>query len=106
MNIHLPVTTPWPVYTVRCELSGDNVACAAGITVTSTTPVLSLCRSLTEAGHGAARLECYRGGVLALVVRSVAEGAALEINGEGNGFRPLREPDAGSPMRRNGRGAV
>jgi len=36
-----------------------------------------------------------------LIVRSIGEAAALEINGEGTGFRPRRQPDAGSPVAPN-----
>jgi len=35
-------------------------------------------------------LTAYRGATLCLRVRSIGEGAALEIDGKGVGFRPLK----------------
>jgi hypothetical protein len=85
---------------IRAELAGDDAATANGITVRAYAPVLALCRKLIEAGHDPSLpLEAYRSEVLALRVRSIGEAAELEINGEGNGFRPRRQPDAGPPMR-------
>jgi hypothetical protein len=83
---------------IRAELAGDNTCSALGTKVRAYTPILALCRKLIEAGHDPRRsLHAYRGNVLALTVRSIGEGAALEISGEGTGFRPAREPDAGPP---------
>jgi hypothetical protein len=42
-------------------------------------------------------LHVYRGDVLALTVRSIAEAAALQVNARGTGFRPLCEVGAASP---------
>ena len=43
--------------------------------------------------------------MLCLVVRSIGQAAALEINGDGTGFRPRRQPDAAPPMRLKRSGA-
>jgi hypothetical protein len=89
-----------PAITIRAEIVGDDTCSALGVTVRAYAPVLSLCRNLVEAGHDPHRpLHGYRGNVLALTVRSIGEGAALEISGEGVGFRPARKPDAAPPMR-------
>jgi hypothetical protein len=94
-----------PQDVIRAELTGDTCSIAAGITARGPSPVLALCRKLTEAGCDPRRpLHAYRGDTLCLVVRSIGEAARLEINGEGSGFRPLREPDAAPPMRQNGGG--
>jgi hypothetical protein len=45
---------------------------------------------------------CYRDGKPVLTVRSIGEGANLEVNDRGNGFRPYRGSDAASPVRKNG----
>jgi len=73
---------------IRAELVGSQMARAEGITVTSSSPVLALCRQLVEAGHDPSTpLHAYRGDVLALRVKSIGLGARLEINGNGTGFR-------------------
>jgi hypothetical protein len=46
-------------------------------------------------------MECYRDGVLALRIRAFGEAAALELNGEGTGFRGRRQPDAAPPIAPN-----
>ena len=76
---------------VRAEIIGDDTATALGITVTSTSPVLGLCRTLIAAGHDPAlALEAYRGDTLCLTVRSIAQGARLQVNTSGTGFAPYR----------------
>ena len=63
---------------IRAELLGSSQCTAAGITVRGNAPVLALCRRLVAAGHDPATpLRVYRGDVLALVVRSIGEGARL-----------------------------
>lgn len=90
---------------IVAELIGSDSCAAVGLTATSNAPILALCRLLIRVGYDPAfPLECYRGDVLAVVVASIAEGAALEINGAGTGFRPVRETDAGSLAGQNGRG--
>jgi hypothetical protein len=69
------------------------------VTVTSSSPVLALCRKLFERGHDPARpLHAYRGDTLALRVRSIGEAARLEVNGGGTGFRPATRSGAGPPI--------
>jgi hypothetical protein len=82
---------------IHAELSGSETATACGITCRANAPILMLCRHLIEAGHATDRpLEAWRGPIMCLRVRSIGEGADLEINGGGNGFRPARQPDAAS----------
>jgi hypothetical protein len=91
---------------IHAELSGSDTACALGITVQARAPVLALCRLLVEAGYDPETpLEAWRSDVLCLRVRSICEGASLEINGDGTGFRRRRAPDAASPMRNSNRAA-
>ena len=76
---------------IRAELRGSNRALAAGIVAVGSSPVLALCRRLVEAGHDPVTpLAAYRAGTLCLKVRSIGAAAALEVNGEGNGFRGLK----------------
>ena len=92
--------TPEPIIG---NLTG-NTCTALGVVVTDNAPVLALCRRLIEAGHDpASPLHAYRGSVLALRVRSIGEGAKLEVNSQGSGFilRPARAPRAASPVRQN-----
>jgi hypothetical protein len=79
----------------RAQLSGDDTCTAAGLTARSISPVLALCRMLIETGHDPSMpLHVYRGDVLALTVRSIAEAAALQVNARGTGFKPPREVGA------------
>ena len=82
----------------RAELVGSDVCIACGIRVRSTTPVLSICRRLIEAGYADQALHVYRGNVLALSVASIAQGACLEINAKGTGFIRLRAVRTASPV--------
>jgi hypothetical protein len=85
---------------IRCELNGGNTARANGITARGTTPVLALCRQLLAAGLDPDQaMEVFRGATLALRIRAIGEAAGLEINSEGTGFRPARQPDAAPPVR-------
>lgn len=66
--------------TIRATISGDDRCEAAGITVYGHAPVLAMCRALIAAGHDTAlALEAYRGDTLCLRIRSIGEGAALEV---------------------------
>jgi len=81
-------------------LFGDDHAVVAGIEIRSSTPVLCLCRALVAAGFDpAAPLEAYRRDVLCLRVRSLGEGALLEISAHGRGFRLRRERHASLRVR-------
>jgi hypothetical protein len=92
---------------VRAELSGSTRCSALGITAAANAPVLALCRQLIAAGLDPdSAMAVYRNGTLALRVRSIGEAARLEINGDGTGFRPAREPDAGLLVRQTGAEAL
>jgi hypothetical protein len=87
---------------IRAELRGDNICDSCGITVRSSIPVLALCRKLVQAGHDPATpLEAYRGDTLCLRVRSIGEGARLQINSQGRGFEPYQEPRPATLARKN-----
>jgi hypothetical protein len=84
---------------VRAELTESDTATALGTTGRGNAPVLDLCRKLVGAGHDPDQpLEAYRGDTLCLIVRSIGEASRLEINGDGTGFRPRRQPDAAPPI--------
>jgi hypothetical protein len=71
------------------NLVGVDQANCEGVGVSSRTPMLALCRALTEAGHAPnASLQAYRGEILCLRVRSLAEGAALTIREDTKDGRP------------------
>jgi hypothetical protein len=94
------MTTPRPITAIRAELYRSDVCAAAGLVSRGTTPILNLCRRLVAAGHDPATpLEAWRGDVLALRVRAIGEGAALEINSPGTEFVAFRELRAASPVR-------
>jgi hypothetical protein len=87
---------------IRATLSGDDIVTALGITAQSSSPVLALCRQLVAAGHDPATpMHVFRGDTLALIIRSIGDAARLEINGDGNGFRARRQPDACPPIAPN-----
>ena len=94
-----------PKQVVRAELSGDGECRADGVTVRSATPILSLCRRLIADGvHPDQRLVAYRGETLCVVVRSIANGARLLLNGKGTGFKRCRVPvGIAQPVRSNAR---
>ena len=91
---------------VRADLI-NNQTCrvrVAGLTACSSSPALSLCRLLLKAGFDPERpLLVFRGDVLALRIRTIREGAALEVNKDGIGFRPFRGGDAASLVRKSDR---
>jgi hypothetical protein len=77
---------------IEAELFGSNECCARdrarGITVRSGSPVLAMCRALVGAGYDPGRpLHVYRGKTLALTVRSIGDGARLQVSSSGVGFR-------------------
>jgi hypothetical protein len=72
---------------IRAVLTGSDTCTAAGLTVRASATVLAMCRQLLAAGHDpATRLQAWRGSTLCLTVRSIGEGARLEINSKGTGF--------------------
>jgi hypothetical protein len=88
---------------IHAELFGDDCCSALGLDVRAAAPVLTVCRTLVEAGHDPATpLEAFRGPTLCLRIRSIGEAAGLEINANGTGFRRRRATDAASPMRKSG----
>jgi hypothetical protein len=97
----LTLRSPKTQLAIYAELAGAHCCSARGITAHSTSPVLVLCRLLVEAGHGPRRpLRAYRGDVLCLRVRSIREGARLEVNGHGTDFIKHPSPGgAGPPVR-------
>jgi hypothetical protein len=74
---------------LRAELTGSNIATAAGITVKADSPVLGLCRKLIAAGYDPrAPLNVYRGKTLALRVLGIGEAAGLRVTADRTG-RPI-----------------
>jgi hypothetical protein len=69
---------------IIAQLSSDTCATALGMTVQSPSPVLALCRKLTEVStYGSSTpLEAYRGDMLCVRVRNIGEAAKLSINGQ------------------------
>jgi len=65
--------------TIRAQLTGS--ACTAvGVVATGHAPAVELCRRLLAAGlHPDLPVEVYRGSVLCLRIRSVGEGARLQV---------------------------
>ena len=99
-----PKQAPTPVH---AELIGSDTSIALGITAHGNTPVLALCRQLIDTGiDPATALHAYRGDMLCLIVRSIGQGARLEVNSAGTDFTRYREVRAASPMRLNGGGAT
>lgn len=85
---------------IRAEIIGTDICIALGITIETSAPVLALCRALVAGGHDQATpLDAYRGALLCLRVRSIGEGAHLEVNGHGSGFRRIHDGGPASPMR-------
>jgi hypothetical protein len=80
---------------IFAELIGSDRCSALGMTERSSTPVLTICRRLVEAGHDPATpLEAWRGDVLCLRIRSIGEAAQLEPSPRGVGFVRGRPPVA------------
>jgi hypothetical protein len=72
---------------IRAEIIGDDTCAAESITARGSAPVLKLCRLLAAADHDPNQpLHAYRGGMLCIIVRTIAEGAALSVD-EHNGTR-------------------
>jgi hypothetical protein len=90
---------------IRAELIGVDtcIAPACGMSIVrSPTPVLAMCRALVAAGHDpSTRMHAYRGGTLALKVRSIGEAALLKIDGKGTGFVALSPVGIASPTRKS-----
>jgi hypothetical protein len=81
---------------IHAQLIGATSCAALGVTISSSSPVLALCRKLVADGYDPATpLEVYRGETLCLKVRSIGEGARLEVNAYGTGFRAHGAAKAG-----------
>jgi hypothetical protein len=65
---------------IIARLIGHDRAQAGDIVVRSRSPVFALCRALLAAGANPnSKLECFRGSVLALTVKTIGIGAKLTI---------------------------
>jgi hypothetical protein len=87
---------------IRAELIGSDTATALGVTVTSYTPVLALCRRLIEAGHDPDRpLQVYRANTPCLTISSIGVGGDYTVENNRVGtpvFRRWRDraPSSGA----------
>ena len=71
---------------IIATLVSDDTATAGDIVAHGRSPVFGLCRALLAAGADPnARLECYRGTTLAVVVKSLGRGAMLTIKERNRG---------------------
>jgi hypothetical protein len=85
---------------ICATLVGSGRCAAFGVTGCGSAPILALCRALVAAGHDPHRpLHVYRDGSLALVVRSIGEGALLRIATHGVGFERIPKCTGGPPAR-------
>jgi hypothetical protein len=67
--------------TIRAALTGANTATAGAISVTTRTPILSMCRTLLANNFDPrTRLEAVRGDVVCLIVSSIKAAAALTVD--------------------------
>jgi hypothetical protein len=72
---------------ITAELTGSETCTVGSRIIKSSTPVLAMCRELISAGLSPDEaLEVRRSGQLALIVRSLRDGARLEVNAKGTGF--------------------
>jgi hypothetical protein len=104
-NLATPTKSGLQGRAVRAELAGSDRCRAEGLASRGAAPVLALCRALVRAGHDPATpLEVFRGGVLALTVRTIGAGAVLTVNEDGPRFmrwRPYRSRRVSPAMRQN-----
>jgi hypothetical protein len=94
---------------IIAHLIGDDRAQAGDIVARSRSPVLALCRALLAAGANPnSKLECFRGSVLALTVKTIGIGAKLTIKeNDWVGpkvvpYEPLSRDRVGRHARQNG----
>jgi hypothetical protein len=94
---------------IIAKLIGDDKAQAGDIVVRSRSPVFALCRALLAAGANPnSKLECFRGSVLALTVKTIGIGAKLTIKENDWGgpkvvpYEPLSRDRVGRHVRQNG----
>jgi hypothetical protein len=101
-----PSSQSLQVVTLCAVLIGDKCS-AAGIAGRGSAPVLDLCRKLVAAGvDPSLQLHCYRGTMLALIVRRIGEAARLRIATHGVGFERLPKCTGGPPVRQIDRSAT
>ena len=93
---------------ITAALIGADTAQAGDISRRGKWPVFALCRALLAAGADpSSKLECYRGDVLALTVKSVGIGAKLTIRETVTDgprvvrWKPLQDRDVFVPVRQN-----
>jgi len=91
---------------IIAQLIGDDTAQGGQIVVRSRSPVFELCRALLAAGANPnSRLECFRGSILALTVKSIGIGAKLTIRETVTDrprvvlWKPLQGRDVSAPVR-------
>jgi hypothetical protein len=94
---------------IIAHLIGDDRAQAGDIVARSRSPVFGLCRALLAAGaNPTSKLECFRGSVLALTVKTIGFGAKLTIKeNDWVGpkvvpYEPLSRDRVGRHARQNG----
>jgi hypothetical protein len=76
---------------ITATLTDSDTASAEGISVTSASPVLTLCRELIKAGYDPGLpLIAMRGQIVCLKVRSIGQAAKLSVTPNGVGFEPFR----------------
>jgi hypothetical protein len=92
---------------IIAQLIGDDTAQAGDIVVRSRSPVFALCR-LAAGANPNCKLECFRGSVLALTVKTIGIGAKLTIKeNDWVGpkvvpYEPLSRDRVGRHARQNG----
>jgi hypothetical protein len=94
---------------IIAQLIGDDRAQAGGIVARSRSPVFELCRALLAAGADPnCKLECFRGSVLALTVKTIGLGAKLTtkendwVGPKVVPYEPLSRDRVGRHARQNG----
>jgi hypothetical protein len=94
--------------TIIATLIGNDTAQAGDIVSRGRSPVFALCRALlAAAANPDSKLECFRGSVLALTVKSVGIGAKLTIRETVTDgprvvrWKPLQDRDVFAPVRQN-----
>ena len=76
---------------IRATIIGHDECEAEGYHVRAYAPVLAMCRKLIEVGCDPQRpLHAYRGGVLALRVHTIGEGAELTVGDSRTGCPTFR----------------
>jgi hypothetical protein len=93
---------------IIAQLIGHDRAQAGDLVVRSRSPVFALCRALLAAGANPnSKLECFRGSVLALTVKTIGIGAKLTVK-ENNWvgpkvvlYEPLSRDRVGRHVRQN-----